>query len=77
MTLFLFLSGEGDHDQKREGDKENYPSPLSPASVKRRCLDPSESCHFVMMDAKVPVLSRSLEEQQVLAPLRTLLDCHK
>lgn len=69
VFVLACLSGEDDHDQKREGDKENYPSPLSPTSVKRRCLDLSESCHFVLMDATVPVLSGSLEEQQVLTPL--------
>lgn len=68
LNVFIFLlaclSDRDGYNQERE--KENYPSKVTPTSSKRRRLEPPESCHFEMTDTKVPVLSWSLEDQEVL-----------
>lgn len=63
-VVIACLLGGDCHNQKREKDKENYPSRFTPPSFKRRRLQPSASCHFEMTDSNVPVLSWSLEEQE-------------
>lgn len=65
FTFVLACLSDGDcHNQKREREKENYPSRLTLPLFKRRRFHSSESCHFEMTDCKVPVLSWSLEQQQ-------------
>lgn len=63
ILVFLLLSDGSDTNEA----KENHPPLMTATPTKRRRLGPLEACEGQIREARAPLLSLTLKEQEVLS----------